>query len=281
LWTQPLFNKPSRRPKRHAYLEGARAKIERAKEHIRDLDREKTAFLALNPYAVTPEFHVEHGSTAYFLDKLQPIPVCIPLLAGDAAHCLRAALDYLAYSLVPELARKPNVRIYFPICKSLKKYAPESVKKTDGMPKEAKKLIDTFKPYGGGDDRLWELHLLDIIDKHRLLVTTATTVATLGFEIDSAFVESSFKGMVKLPPGAIPKQTFNFPAPEPLFPMEKGALLYSVKGNFETDHRINFIFDIAFGEPEVFKGQLLVKTLSELANMVESIVLSFNGVDFI
>src|SRR5260370_15760532 len=93
-------------------LVGARAKIERAKEHIRDLDREKTAFLALNPYTVTPEYYVEQGSTAYFLDKFQTIPVCIPLLAGYAAHCLRTAFDYLAYSLVPDLARKPDVHIY-------------------------------------------------------------------------------------------------------------------------------------------------------------------------
>jgi hypothetical protein len=57
--------------------------------------------------------------------------------------------------------------------------------------------------------------------------------------------------------------------------MEKGAPLYSVKGNFETDQRVNFTFDIAFGEPKVFKGQLLVKTLSELTDLVESIVMSF------
>jgi hypothetical protein len=256
-------------------LAGARAKIDWAKEHIRNLDRDKAAFLALNPYTVTPEFYVEHGSTAYFLDKLQPIPVCIPLLAGDAAHCLRTALDYLAYSLVPELARKPGVQIYFPICKSLKEYRTESVRKTDGMPQSAKDRIDTFKPYLGGDNRLWELHQLDIIDKHRLLMITATTVSKIGFEIDSAFFEATFKGMFKLPPGAIPKQTVYFSAPEPLFPMEKGALLYAVKGNFEADKRVDFTFDIAFGEPEIFKGQLLVKTLSELADMVESIVLSF------
>jgi hypothetical protein len=162
-------------------LTGARAKIERAKEHIRDLDREKTSFLALNPYTVTPEYYVEHGATAYFLDECREIPIRVPLLAGDAAHCLRSALDYLAYSLVPPRAGgEPSTHIYFPICKSLKEYRTESVRKTDGMPQSAKDRIDAFKPYKGGDDRLWKLHQLDIADKHRLLTTAATVVTKDG-----------------------------------------------------------------------------------------------------
>jgi hypothetical protein len=256
-------------------LAGARAKVEWAKKHICNLDRERAAFLGINPYTITPKFYVEHRSTAYLLDKFQPIPDCIPLLAGDAAHCLRTALDYLAYSLVLANGKAPTTRTCFPICKGLKEYTTESPGKTKGITQKAKKRIDTFKPYRGGDDRLWELHQLDIIDKHHLLMTAATTVSKIGFEIDSTFVESAFNGMFKLPPGAIPKQTVYFAAPEPLFPMEKGALLYAVKGNFEADKRVDFTFDIAFGEPEVFKGQLLVKTLSELADMVESIVMSF------
>jgi hypothetical protein len=255
---------------------GAHAKIERAKEHIRDLDRETAAFLALNPYKVTPEFYVEHNATAYFLDECQPIPVHIPLLAGDAAHNLRTALDYLAYSLIPKGASStPETHIYFPICKGLEEYRTESVRKTKGMPKEAKERIDAFKPYAGGDNRLWELHQLDIIDKHRLLMTTATIVTEMGFTIDTEYVEAAFKGLFKLPPDAIPKRTINFPAPKPLFSMEKGALLCSVNGNFETDQRVNLIFDVAFGESEVFSGKPILATLVELTDLVESILLAF------
>ncbi len=257
-------------------LTGALAKIERAKEHIRDLDREKTAFLALDPYTVTPEYYVEHGATAYFLDECGAIPIRIPLLAGDAAHCLRTALDYLAYSLVPKLERKSGVHIYFPICKSLKEYGTESVRKTDGMPQSAKDRIDAFKPYLGGDDRLWKLHRLDIADKHRLLTTTATIVTKMGFDLDAAWIEEAFKGFIKLSPGALPKQVVYLPAPKPLSPMKKGAMMYAVAGNHETNKRINLTFDIAFGESEIFAGNLLTETLSELTDLVQSIVLSFN-----
>jgi hypothetical protein len=55
-------------------LNGARLKIERAKQHIRDLDKAKADFLALNPYKLTPEYYAEPNVTAYFLDKFTPVP---------------------------------------------------------------------------------------------------------------------------------------------------------------------------------------------------------------
>ena len=73
------------------------AKIERAKEHIRDSDRERAAFLGGDPYTLTPEFNRETSSTLYFLDECREIPFNIPLIAGDAIHNLRTALDYLAW----------------------------------------------------------------------------------------------------------------------------------------------------------------------------------------
>lgn len=257
-------------------FEAARAKVERAKEHIRDLQGERDAFLGGNPYRITAEFYPEHGATAYFMDKFSPIPQSISLIAGDTLHSLRTALDYLAYALVE---RSPgyieNTHLYFPICKNREAYESESPGKTQGIPKQIKERIDTFKPYGGGDDRLWELHRLDIVDKHRLLMTTTTVVTDIEFYVDTAFVDALFRGLLRIPK-AFPKQTLKFPAPKPLFPMEQGALLYGVKGNYETDKRVNFTFDIAISEVGIFEGNLLIETLLELSDLVESIVMSFD-----
>jgi len=243
-------------------LAGARAKIERAKEHIRNLDREKTIFLASDAYKVTPEFYVEKNVTAYFLDKCLVMPENISLLIGDAVHNLRTALDYLAYSLIPVIPGEDRTHIYFPICESAKKYETQSGGKTKGMPDPLKKRIDAFKPYAGGDDRLWGLHRLDIADKHRLLTTTITNVNTINFAINTDTVNRAFGGHLTFPSGLIKHQTVHIPAINPLFPIEKGALLYSIAGDHETNKDVNLTFDIAFGESEVFKGQLLVKTLS-------------------
>lgn len=260
-----------------ANLEGARAKVERAKQHIRDLDAQRIAFLGDNPYRTTPEFHPEYSATAYFLDEYAPIPEAISLVAGDALHNLRAALDYVVYAFASKgLSPAERAKLYFPISKSAEDYNSESLGKTAGVPKYIKKRIDRLKPYKGGNDLLWGLHRLNIIDKHRLLVTVGVNVTEVEMILDTAFLNKAFPGMFTLPLD-LPKQSYKFPAPKPISPMEKDALLYGVKGNFEGDNHIDFTFDIAIGEVEVFEGQLLVETLKELADLVESIVFQFSG----
>jgi hypothetical protein len=257
-------------------LAGARAKIERAREHIRNLDREKTAFLDSDAYKVTPEFYVEKDTTAYFLDECIVMPEIMSLLIGDAVHNLRTALDYLAYSLIREATGAfPEGHVYFPICKNFEVYKSESSRKTKGMPQALKKRIDAFKPYNGGDDRLWSLHQLDIADKHRLLTTTITVINTINFTINTDTVNRAFGGHLIFPPGLIKLQTVHIPALQPLFPIEKGALLYSIAGDHETNKDVKLTFDITFGQSEVFAGKPIVKTLTELTDLVESIVLSF------
>src|ERR1035437_1403736 len=154
-------------------LSEALAKIERAKEHIRDLDRERAAFLGSNPYTLTPEFNGETSSTLYFLDECRDIPDVIPLIAGDAIHNLRTALDYLACGLVKDNGNEPTSHTYFPISECAEKYRPESKRKTEGVSDAVKQAIDAFKPYRGGDDTLYGLHRLDIIDNQTLLLVGA------------------------------------------------------------------------------------------------------------
>jgi hypothetical protein len=92
-------------------LDKIRVKIERAKEHIQNFDSAKRIFLESNPYVVAsrylPDFG-EQGQTVYHLAKAVAIPERLSLIAGDAIHNLRCALDYLAYQLadLPEVSMK-------------------------------------------------------------------------------------------------------------------------------------------------------------------------------
>ena len=256
-------------------LSEALAKIERAKEHIRDLDRERAAFLGSNPYTLTPEFNGETSSTLYFLDECRDVPVVIPLIAGDAIHNLRAALDYLACGLVKDNGNEPTSHTYFPISECAEKYRPESKRKTEGVSDAVKQAIDAFKPYRGGDDTLYGLHRLDIIDKHNLLVVVALFPEQIKVNIGPDFLNKIAPGFIKFGANAVEQQTIYFPANKPIFPMKKGALLYNVAGNYETNKDIDFTFDIAFGEPDIFEGKPIVQTLNGLVDTVEKLVLSF------
>src|ERR1035441_1596687 len=94
-----------------ADLSGARAKLERANQHIRDLAAQQGIFLSDNPYTTVPQYQSERNVTAYFLKSMKPVPPVIPLIAGDIVHNLRTALDYVAFGLVP--AGLPTRDLYF------------------------------------------------------------------------------------------------------------------------------------------------------------------------
>ncbi len=236
-------------------LRGAHLKIDRAKKHISDLDAERARFLGSNPYAGVAKFHPETDTTEFVLQSLPDIPDTIPLILGDAVHNLRAALDHLACELVRSAGVEPK-GVYFPICETAEKYEAESAGKTKGMPAEAKSEIDRIRPYGGGNDGLWGLHRLDIIDKHRLLPTVGMRVG-------------SFQVNLSLTP-----TEYNFAMPSVL---EVGDTIGWIPGNHEADKQMAVTADIAFGEPEIFQGRPMIETLTELANYVKIVVTHFGG----
>lgn len=237
-------------------LSGTRSKIDRAKKHILDFNAERIAFLGTNPYVVVPKFDAKRNFTQSILGPLPTIPANLALIAGDAAHCLRTALDYLACELVRSTGASTK-GIYFPIAETAEKYrSPEFARKTKGMPVDAKKIIDQIAPYQGGNGEvLWFLHLLDIADKHIVLISIAPNLATT--------VE------LKLTPEPT---EFSFVLPVGL---KEGEVLGEVAGNCEADQRINFAFDIAFGHPAKLKGKSVFETLQYLAHSVETIVNHF------
>lgn len=234
-------------------LYGARLKIERAKKHVRDLDSERSAFLGTAPYVGVPKFNADEDCTVFTLENIPPFPDIVSAILGDAAHNLRTALDYLACELVRDAGVEPK-GVYFPIAESAEKYRSESAGKTKGMPQAAKDIIDKMHPYRGGNDGLWGLHRLDIIDKHRLLPAVAMKVGSWQVNLSPQPTEYNFE----------------FPAP-----LEKGDIIGWIAGNREMDKRMSVTADIAFGEPEVLEGRPMIETLNQLTQLVEAIISHF------
>src|SRR5881397_3678589 len=95
------------------------------------------------------------------------------VLAGDFAHALRSSLDNLVYSLVVLNTRQvpDSTKIAWPVL--VKPNADFFKIQTSGVPDEAGEIIELFQPYHAGQrdafkgTYLWQLHKLDIIDKHR------------------------------------------------------------------------------------------------------------------
>ena len=162
-------------------LERIKLKVERAKEHIRELGRSIQAFRDSNPYGFIIEDDLQTGDKVHRLEIRKETPDCFALLIGDAVHNLRSALDHLAWQLVIANGQVPisgpggtQFRIYNPSPK------PKPMQgKIQGISADAQKLIDGIKPYRGGNDDLWALEQLDVIDKHKLLIVTAFALSEI------------------------------------------------------------------------------------------------------
>lgn len=160
-------------------LDGIRAKLNRAKEHLDVLDEKISTYLANEPYRVVGEEHTAEGYINHTLwlevDAFPPDDVWGPII-GDAVHNLRSALDHLAWQLALEsvLAKTPW-RIEFPIILDDPASNPEVRGRFSGKLKllrpDSHALIEAAQPYktGGSSHPLWLLQSLWNTDKHRVL----------------------------------------------------------------------------------------------------------------
>src|SRR5580658_7083077 len=169
------------------HFKAARLKINRAKKHITDFDAARLAIP--DRYVSTIEIHPEHGgiSIKYDLPEEEDLLSGLAVIAGDAIHNLRSALDY---------AWVGTIERFFP--GTSEPYAKFPIRETEidvrgalngrgiefSVPNLFKRVVHDIKPYRGGNDGLYRLHCLDIADKHYLLipVLNATVIKELVVE---------------------------------------------------------------------------------------------------
>jgi hypothetical protein len=113
----------------------------------------------------------ENDTITYYIHHVPELPREIPLLAGDVLHNLRCSLDYVfcGMLLAADVKLKENTK--FPIYGAAEFFNSVLPTKTEGLEEQAIEGIKRIKPYKGGNTLLWQLHKLNNIDKHRLLLT--------------------------------------------------------------------------------------------------------------
>jgi hypothetical protein len=253
-------------------------KLERAERHISELTEAWADFLKEDPYPVRFEDDPKTGDRTYYVDSVREVPVNLSLIAGDAIHNLRSVLDHMAHHLVCIGMNSPGPfsHVYFPIAENRKKYDTIKADFVEGMRKDAKDAIDAEEPYGGGKGRLlWQLHQLDIIDKHRIVYTIGSRPSYQSMPPSTRKeLAETFLGLPKdapIPDGqALLTEMLNRN-----FPLKVGDKLCTV-AKAEVEENIHFTFDIAFGEPHLVKGKRVLEVLAEFLNLVRDIVYRFD-----
>jgi hypothetical protein len=230
-------------------LGGVEAKIRRANEHARELATAIEEFGRSDFYEIATELDYRKRIVGRTVNVKTPGPD-LGVLIGDCIHCLRSALDHLAYQLalsntnpLPEAWAKDSS---FPIFKTHTRFrggkgnGRGAAYKMAGMSRSARASIKRLQPYHRRKHRmlraLWQLEELSNIDKHRLLPTVGAIPQRASFNIE--FNQPGVK-LAGLTPFA--------------GPIEEGRRVVMVHGGpFQspTDLGINadFISDVAFDQ---------------------------------
>jgi hypothetical protein len=259
---------------------GVWVKLERAKEHINDLEARVQTFKQAKPYRAFRYCELDTGDLVFEVKASDQPPLWWSAILGDAIHNLRSSLDLLVCELVDAAGNSVKTTTGFPIMKDADAFASNSLRKVKGAPETAVELIKAAKPYKGGNDAFWRLHQLDITDKHKLLVPVGMANVTIIYDILRIIANNP-----DLVDELTTPQELSIPldisTPEPRFPLEDGAELYRVPARDRDDPMTQmhmypeFVFEVAFGEGEVVKGEPLFPTLHQLAQFVEDFVKRF------
>jgi hypothetical protein len=152
-------------------LRHAELKTARALEHLEALGRELKSFYDGKPYAITRSDDAKSGRHVVRV-RMKDVSERTAILAGDCVHNLRCALDHAVFSLaICATGDLPGTRLQWPVLETRNDKTLRL--QTHGVPAEAVAIIESLQPWheGLGDafrrNRLWQIHKLDIIDKHR------------------------------------------------------------------------------------------------------------------
>lgn len=169
-------------------LDGCRAKLERAWEHLHVLDNEITSFLSAfkegEAYEIVTEIDEQERQEVRRMKVITPIPdVRWGVLTGDIVHNARSALEHVIEQATIAHHGSPLPRTDFPVFKDPLDYGRTTKKggpapgsglyAIRGVSPQAAAIVEKLQPYQRGNDYarspLWVLHELWNMDKHRLV----------------------------------------------------------------------------------------------------------------
>jgi hypothetical protein len=153
----------------------ARLKVQRANKHIADL--EAAIFALKENYTATVVQNIDtgHQDLIHAIPEFAEAADNMALIAGDAIHNLKTALDFAWMSVLMKHVPTANFDCAkFPVYPSRQ----ELESALNGVPVNARSnsalfelVVSDIQPYKGGHNGvIYALHKLDIADKHLLLL---------------------------------------------------------------------------------------------------------------
>jgi hypothetical protein len=252
-------------------------RVERAKEQRADLELEMRAWAKTGAYEVVSHFDDQSGYTFFRLNSVAAASPKMTALIAETIHSLRTALDNLAYQLFLVCRTDPadeGERVYFPIYDDTKPLKTDPFRPVESFRNEIVDVFRKINPCKTWNPMLWVLHRLDIIDKHRRILTCTLVHHSLyiGEAMKQLLGETGYADMIPV----IGLRSQFLTSTRTGKRAQVGDILFvGMPGDEEVNKKLQFTFDISFAEPGIIEGQSIVKTIDEMVVLVEGIVSSF------
>jgi hypothetical protein len=201
-----------------------RLKTERAKAHVKELAAEIEAFKAKDPYVVVIEDDTQRSQRIWKLRVNHCVPEHLATIVGDVIHNARTSLDLLMCAVVRHCdpIRQSIKHVHFIVRETKAKFEADLPENIKGASPGAIKLIHDLKPYKCGNEALWRLHQLDVLDKHQAIIPVGAGHRSLGIPLGGFPIFTPW-GM-EVPPA----QTVFFRSADTQFPLKDGAELLTI-----------------------------------------------------
>jgi hypothetical protein len=256
-----------------ATLDRIRAKVTRAKQHIQEFQVALGAFHDSRPYEVRAKENAETGKRIYYVARVNDVPDHVTTIVADVLQNLRAPLDQIAYQLVLDArgGSVPDWDVYYPISRTAADYPSTRKSKIKGVRQAVVDAIDATEPYQGGKGHaLWQLNMLNRFDKHKLLFQAAPVAAGIDIvpTVVGLMADTKFAAILAKSGPLFVREV------GPLRPLHEGDELYIEPIESKVDEKRQFRFEIALHDPGVIDGEPALKTVQDMANLVDAIVVT-------
>jgi hypothetical protein len=244
-----------------------RVKIDRASEHIRNLESEIAGFRARRPYFVIPQRNPDGWEGTRFVVSAEQIPARWSAIAADAVHNLHVALDHLWQRAI--YGTRSGRHDHFPAFPNPERAKARFKGNEQGRRKTAVGILYQVKAFEVGNP-FWCIRCFDDTDKHDTMTLVACPIQNVRvdlFKMLNKFSDELGHGIFDL----------TFP-PEAVRVLEDGAELYLLAGpppEMEVEHEIDF--EVAFGESEVLKREAVLPSLRNLTAAVANLATNFEA----
>jgi len=152
----------------------AQASVDWAISHFPSLKERLSSWLETKVSVEIKELDTNTANNVIVAVEKEALPRVFNVEVGAYINALRSSLDLLATSLAYRHNIPNAEKVYFPILEDAGEFLSGKYRGDEfvkGMPAPVRSVIESLKPYRGGNDTLWLLHHLDIVRKHRRLLS--------------------------------------------------------------------------------------------------------------